>query len=92
MNLCYTGNMQVDRPLWQRWAGFLQRWRMDGIVAFLLDAGGPLVVLAAQALYFGQPFLRQTMPDHSLQALVDLLEDEQEGQSFAAFLREGKSQ
>ena len=84
--------MQVDRTLWQRWASFLQHWRIDGLVAFLLDAGGPLVVMAAQALYIGQPFLRQTMPDQSFLALANLLEDEEEGQLFAAFLREGKGQ
>jgi hypothetical protein len=84
--------MQVDHTLWQRWAGFLQRWRIDGLAAFLLEAGGPLVLLAAQALYFGQPFFRQTMPDRNIQALVDLLENEEEGQAFAAFLRERKSQ
>jgi hypothetical protein len=91
LNLCYTGNMLADRTLWTRWAGLLQRWRVDGIVAYLLDAGGPLIVIAAQALYIGQPFIRQSMPDSSFQALVGLLEDQEEGQTFAAFLREGKT-
>lgn len=83
--------MQADRSLWPNWAGFLQRWGVDEIAAYLLDAGGPLMVLASQALYFGQPFLRQSMPEGHLQALVNLLDDQEEAQNFAAFLREGKT-
>jgi hypothetical protein len=90
LNLCYTGNMQTDRSLWHNWARFLQRWGLDGITAFLMEAGGPLSVLAAQAIYMGQPFLRQSMPEGHLHALAELFEDQEEGHMFAAFLREGK--
>jgi hypothetical protein len=89
LNLCYTGNMQTDHSLWQNWARFLQRWRVDGIVVYLIEAGGPLSVLAAQAIYMGQPFLRQSVPEGHLQALANLFEDQEEGQMFVAFLREG---
>ena len=91
-NLCYTDHMQVDRTLWSKWAHFLHHWGVDGIAAFLIDAGGPLTVLAAQVVYMGQPFLRQSVSEGHLQALVNLFEDQKEGQMFAAFLREGKNQ
>ena len=82
--------MQPDRTLWSQWARVLQRWKLDGVVTFFLEAGGPLAVLAAQIIYLGQPFLRQAIPDTQLQALVNLFEDEEEGQMFATFLREEK--
>lgn len=84
--------MQTDHTLWPKWARFLQHWGVDGIAAFLMEAGGPLTVLAAQVVYLGQPFLRQSDSEGHLQALVDLFEDQEEGQMFAAFLREGRSQ
>lgn len=62
------------------------------MAAYLLEAGGPFIVLAAQMIYLGQPFLRQAMPEGHLQALVNLLEDQEEGQMFVTFLREEKSQ
>ncbi len=77
--------------LWQKWARILQRWRLDGIAAFIMEAGGPLAVLAAQALYLGQPFFRQSMPEANFQALANLFEDQEEGQLFAAYLREGRN-
>ena len=83
--------MHPDPILWQKWARILQRLKLDGIVAYIIDAGGPLALLAAQALYLGQPFLRQSMPDGQLQALANLFEDQEEGQMFAAYLREGKN-
>ena len=90
MNLCYTDNMQTDHTLWQNWARFLHHWGVDGIAAYLMEAGGPLSVLAAQAIYMGQPFLRQSVPEGHLQALANLFEDQEEGHMFAAFLREGR--
>ncbi len=84
--------MHPDDILWQKWARILQRWKLDGIAAYVIDAGGPLAILAAQALYLGQPFLRQSMPDGQLQALANLFEDQEQGQLFAAYLREGRNQ
>ena len=82
--------MQTERPLWQNWARILQHWGVDGIAAYLIEAGGPLSILAAQAIYVGQPFLRQSMPEGQLLALANLFENQEEGHLFAAFLREGR--
>jgi len=82
--------MQTDRTFWQNWARFLQRWGVDGIAAYLMEAGGPLSILAAQAIYLGQPFLRLSVPEGHLHALANLFEDQEEAHMFAAFLREGK--
>jgi hypothetical protein len=92
LNLCYTDIMQTERSLWQNWARFLQHWGIDGIAAYLMEAGGPLSILAAQAIYVGQPFLRQSMPEGHWLALADLFENHEEGHLFAAFLREGRNQ
>lgn len=81
--------MQPDRTLWPGWAHMLQRWGLHNIASFLLEAGGPINVLAAQAIYLGQPFLARAVPSSHLQALADLIEDQDQARQFAAFLREG---
>jgi hypothetical protein len=92
--LCYTDiNMQMEsigatRSAWPAWADFLRRRGLDSLAAFFLEASGPLMVLGAQALYLGSPFLRPALPDDQRDALADLLEDRQEALAFAAFLRE----
>lgn len=58
------------------------------MVAWALEAAGPLAVLGAQALYIGGPFLRPTMTDLQRDALADLFEDREEALAFSAFLRE----
>jgi hypothetical protein len=80
--------MQPDRSLWPGWANMLQRWGLHNIVSFLLEAGGPIHVLAAQVIYLGQPFLTRAVPISHLQALADLFEDRDQARQFAAFLRE----
>ena len=67
----------------------LQRWGINNIAAFLLEAGGPINVLAAQVIYLGQPFLTRDVSSSHLQALADLIEDQDQARQFAAFLREG---
>jgi hypothetical protein len=86
--LCYTDNMQPDHFLWQRWAHLLQRWGLQNVASFLLEAGGPINVLAAEMIYLGQPFLGRAVPISQLQALADLFEDRDQARQFAAFLRE----
>jgi hypothetical protein len=83
--------VQANRTLWIQWARILQRWKLDGLVAYLLEAGGPFVIIATQFIYIGQPFLHQALPGGQLQALIHLLEDQEEGQMFVEFLREAKS-
>lgn len=86
--LCYTGTMQVRQKDWQTWAQILQRWNLSEPVAALLDGAGPLTVLLAQFLHFGQPLLGRLLPAGQWDALAKLLEEQEESRSFAAFLRE----
>jgi hypothetical protein len=94
-NLCYTGfgNMQTkiireSRSAWHDWAGLLHHFGLENLVAWVLEAAGPLTVLGAQALYLGGPLLRPGLTDKQLDALTGLLEDRDETLAFTAFLRE----
>jgi hypothetical protein len=97
-NLCYTGasNMQMDtfskaRSAWPGWAEFLHHHGLENLVAWALEAAGPLAVLAAQGLYIGGPLLRPALTDGQRDALAGLLEDRDEALAFAAFLQEEKT-
>ena len=73
---------------WPGWAYFLQHYGMRKPAAVILDAAGPLVWFAAQAIYLGQPFLEGSASGGQWRALAGLLENQEESRSFAAFLRE----
>jgi hypothetical protein len=75
------------REAWPRWASLLQRFHLDQLTAWVLEAGGPLPLLGAQALYFGRSFLGAGWTD----PLARTLEDDGELQAFVAFLHSGKS-
>lgn len=68
---------------WSEWAESLRRLKLDVLAAWLLEAGGPLTVLGAQAVYLGQPFLG----GKKLDALAHMLEEDEESQAFARYLR-----
>lgn len=70
------------RDEWPRWADFLKRYHIDQLTAWMLDAGGPVFLLGAQALYFGRSFLGYQNADR----LAHLLEDENETRAFASYL------
>ncbi len=76
------------RSAWPGWAEFLHRHGLENLVAWALEAAGPLAVLGAQALYIGGPLLRPALTDLQRDALADLLEDRNEALAFSAFLRE----
>lgn len=87
--------MQMDavseaRASWPGWADFLRHRRLESLAAWALEAAGPLTVLGAQALYLGGPLLRPALSNRFIEALAGLLEDHNEAQAFAAFLREEK--
>lgn len=73
---------------WRTWGAFLRQHKLDGLVAWLLEALGPFTLVFAQCLYVGLPFLRPTVSQSQLDALADLLEDAQEVRAFVAFLKE----
>ena len=80
--------MKSTREFWQRWAESLRRYQLHDLVASFLEAGSPLALLGAQAIYFGEGFVK----NDQLSALASLLEDETETRAFAAFLsRDGAS-
>lgn len=81
--------MELKHQIWQSWADFLRKWGIEEVVACLLEDGGPFNILAAQAIYFSQPFLGMVIaPDH-LEKLADMLEDKSETHLFINFLRGG---
>ena len=71
------------RSDWSKWAESLRRLKLDGIAAWFLEAGGPVTILGAQALYMSQPFLGWKQMD----SLAHMLEEDQEAQAFARYLR-----
>ena len=72
-----------SRIEWSKWAESLRNLKLDGIVAWLLEAGAPLTILGAQALYISQPFVGGEKVD----SLARMLEQEDETQAFARYLR-----
>ncbi|MBM3150848.1 MAG: hypothetical protein FJZ96_01365 [Chloroflexi bacterium] len=73
---------------WPAWAKFLRRYGLENLAAWLLEAGGPLNVLGAQALFLGSPLLQPLLNGDKIDALANLLEDHDEGQAFIEYLRE----
>ena len=71
------------RAEWSQWAESLRRFKLDGLASWLLEAGAPLTLLGAQALYIGQPFLG----GKSWNLFAHMLEEDQEVQAFARYLR-----
>jgi hypothetical protein len=72
-----------SRTDWSKWAESLRRFKLDGLASWLLEAGSPLTVLGAQALYITQPFAG----GKRLESIAHMLEDEEETQAFAGYLR-----
>ena len=75
--------MQTQRPHWSDWASQLHRLKLDAIAAWLLEAGAPVALPVAQALFVARPFLGAQSD-----ALARLLEEEDETRAFAAYLRQ----
>ena len=70
------------RDEWPNWAALLQRYHLDQLTAWVLEAGGPIALLGAQALYFGRSFLGTQRAD----LLARTLEDDEAVRAFAAYL------
>ena len=80
--MLYSHYMKSPREYWPRWAETLRRYQLHEFTASLLEAGSPLALLGAQALYFSQGFIR----NEQLTALALTLEEDKETRAFAAFL------
>jgi len=72
-----------SRSEWFQWAESLRNLKLDGMVAWLLEAGAPLTILGAQALYISQPFVG----GNKIDSLAQMLEQQDETQAFARYLR-----
>ena len=71
------------RSEWSAWAESLRRLKLDGFAAWALEAAGPLTILGAQAVYISQPFFG----GKQLNTLAQMLEEDEETQAFARYLR-----
>lgn len=76
--------MQTPRPHWSDWANYLHRLKLDAIAAWMLEAGTPVALLGAQALFVVRPFLGPQSD-----AFAHMLEEEDEVRAFVDYLREG---
>lgn len=74
--------MKSSREFWHRWAESLRQYQLHDLVASFLEAGSPLALLGAQAIYFSGGFLKSDQ----LTAVAEMLEDETESHAFASFL------
>jgi len=72
-----------SKMAWSQWAESLRRLKLDGLVAWFLEAGAPLTVLGAQVIYMTQPFLGGKESNE----LAHMLEEEKESSAFARYLR-----
>ena len=72
-----------SRADWSQWAESLRRFKLDGLASWLLEAGAPLTLFGAQALYASQPFV----PGEKVMALAHMLEEEAETGAFTRYLR-----
>jgi hypothetical protein len=73
-----------SRDKWHNWSETLHRFKLDGLASWLLEAGSPLNLIGAQALYFSQPFIG----GKQIESIAQMLEDNDEIQAFVYFLRE----
>ena len=80
--------MNNNQQIWQKWFDSLQHWGISDLAAILLDAFGPLNLLGAQFVYFGQPLLEQFLPDGHTHALASMLEDSTQTKEFVTYLRQ----
>lgn len=74
--------MKSSREFWHRWAESLRQYQLHDLVASFLEAGSPLALLGAQAIYFSGGFIKSDQ----LTAVAEMLEDETESHAFASFL------
>jgi len=81
--------MEVELQTWQNWAAALRSRGLGEFAAVLLEASGPLNVVAAQMIYVSQPLFSHTASRMHLEPLAHLLEEPEHTQSFVTYLREG---
>ncbi len=74
--------MKASRKYWQRWAETLRRYQLHELTVSILEAGSPLALIGAQALYFSGGLIES----EQITALAETLEEDEEARAFASFL------
>ncbi|MCH7662347.1 MAG: hypothetical protein IH859_00565 [Chloroflexi bacterium] len=80
--------MNTNTLVRQRWIEQLHNRGLSKFAATMLEAAGPLNLIAAQFIYMAQPVLRGILPTKDLNALANMLEDSGETGLFVEQLRE----
>jgi hypothetical protein len=78
----------LPSEFWRKWAQTLQRNHLSGITITLLEGAAPIRILLSQTLFSLTPFLDSNQRD-SLSAFAATLDDNQECQGLANFLKDG---
>jgi len=81
-------NQQDKEQIWRQWASRLHGWGMQNLAAVLLESLGPLTVLGAQLVYFGQPFVQPFIRGERVTMLAQMLEEPAQTHQFVSILRE----
>ncbi len=76
-------------PVWEVWKQTLRRWGGVQAAITVLEAFGPLTIVAAQFLYLGQPLFAGR--NGHWQSLAHLLEDSDQQRVFIRFLQENEA-
>jgi hypothetical protein len=79
--------MDFSQSTWQTWTHKLQEYGLADLTASILEAGAPLAVLGAQAVYVSQPVLTAVWPRLDLNPLTHLLEEDASYRAFIGGLR-----
>ena len=71
----------------KHWRTRLQNAGLADVTAAMIEAAGPLSILAAQGLYLAEPLLNGFSRNSSVAKLAEILEDREKSQQFADMLR-----
>ena len=69
------------------WRKGLDKFGLSGIVSALIEASGPLNILAAQGLYLVDPIFKSSGGHSGIHSLAEVLESRENSLELAAFLR-----
>lgn len=79
--------MEFSQSTWQTWMRKIQETGLADLVASIMEAGAPLALLGAQAVYLSQPILTAFWPRINLNPIASLLEEESSYRAFIGGLR-----
>lgn len=71
---------------WENWARTLQQNHLTGFVITLLEGASPVRMILSQTLFGVSPFFG-TDQQASFRAFAETLDDSQQSQNFASFLK-----